>query len=445
MPADRDRLPRVGLLRWRGGVVTLALVLAGLALGSPAASAQSAADFTDWTSALSSVARGTLHGASISLSGNVQTGPGNSDTSGGFTGFNDPAFTPPLPTSDAILIGTGTPFTLQFGSPAANPVMDVGSLGGTLHFPSGTHLTKVSGDLSVSGSDVIGHAGSPAAKGTFRLDGTFSSTSFEIQEPCTCGESFYIQVGADPPPPPPPPPPTPSSCPAGTSPGVACEMSGGVTTITGTSGDDTIVATGGPDVIRGGAGNDKLNCRGAQKATVCQGDAGKDSVDCSKGAARCTGGSGNDTVNCQLAKKQAVCQGDSGKDRVDCSKGAARCTGGTGNDTVNCQLAKTQTVCQGGSGQDRVDCSKGAARCTGGSGNDTVNCQLAKKQAACQGDSGKDRLNCSMGAATCLGGSGKDTVICAHGAARCVGEVRAAIAWSAVPAWPAAWAGRGDA
>jgi hypothetical protein len=199
-------------IRWIGSLLVAVLALAGLTLGAPAALSQTAADFTDWTSVSGSPATGTLHGTSVSLAGNIQGG----NTSGGYTGFSGSEFTPPLPNSDDVEIGTGSPTpTLTFGSPVANPVFHISNLAGDLNFPSGTSITKLSGDFTVSGSDVLGNFSTPR-KGTFRLNGTFSSTTFDMS--CSsCGFLLFMQVGAPAPPAPPPPPPPP---PTSTVPGV---------------------------------------------------------------------------------------------------------------------------------------------------------------------------------------------------------------------------------
>lgn len=160
------------------------LAFAGLGVSIRDASSQSAQDFADWTSASGSVASGTLHGSSISLSGtNVSSTPA-SVVDGSSTVFNRPEFTPPLPTSDAIhFIGsTGNSYMLQFGSAVSNPVLHLGSLASTLHFPTGTPITRLSGDAEflVAGSDVSGQLQAPGddANGTVRLSGTFTSIAF---------------------------------------------------------------------------------------------------------------------------------------------------------------------------------------------------------------------------------------------------------------------------
>ncbi len=192
-------------------LVSFLSVLAVLAPCAAPAQAQSASDFADWTSVSGSpaTASGTLHGSSISLSGSGVLA-GGSTTDGSATVFNRSDVTPPLTTSDAVNFNgaTGNSYTLTFGSPVTDPVLHLGSLGSTLHFPGGTQITRVSGDpqLSVSGSDVTGQIEAPTddANGTVRLSGTFSSIAFTSTSSAST-DGVYLQVGAASPPPPPPP------------------------------------------------------------------------------------------------------------------------------------------------------------------------------------------------------------------------------------------------
>ena len=53
------------------------------------------------------------------------------------------------PDTDEIQISGSTPaysYTLQFGAPVTNPVLELGSLGSRLDFPAGTQITRLSGD-----------------------------------------------------------------------------------------------------------------------------------------------------------------------------------------------------------------------------------------------------------------------------------------------------------
>lgn len=198
-------------------------------------------------------------------------------------------------------------------------------------------------------------------------------------------------VGVPPRPAPPSAKPT-TSCPAGTSPGVSCQASGGKTTIKGTAGKDTIV------------------CPGAKGQAVCSGGGGNDKLDCSGGLARCKGGKGNDRISCSGGKRQAVCTGDSGNDKLSCKKSQATCKGGAGKDGVICSDGRRQAVCTGDSGKDKLTCVKSQATCKGGSGDDRITCSGGKRGAVCTGDSGDDKLRCSGGLAKCKGGKGDDLV-----------------------------------
>jgi hypothetical protein len=161
--------------------------------------------FTDWTSASGSpvTATGTLQGAPISLSGsNVGPSPSQSTVDGTSTFFDQPFFTPPLPASDAITFygHPGHSYALQFGAAVRDPVLHLASLASTLEFPSGTQITRVSGDsgFTVSGNSVSGVlAGSTDANGTVRLSGAFSSVPFSATPvyPPGSQDGIYLQVG----------------------------------------------------------------------------------------------------------------------------------------------------------------------------------------------------------------------------------------------------------
>jgi hypothetical protein len=159
--------------------------------------------FTDWTSVTGSpaTATGTLHGVPISLSGSAVDTPPQSVVDGTSTVFNRPDFSPPLTASDAIHFrgAGGNSYTLDFGATVTDPVLHLGSLGSTLHFPAGTVISRLSGDaeFGVSGADVIGAADdTPSgddANGTVRLSGSFTSIPFTTDFPGTDG--IYLQVG----------------------------------------------------------------------------------------------------------------------------------------------------------------------------------------------------------------------------------------------------------
>ena len=199
--------------------VTLAIVVAPAGATGPS--------FADWTSVANNVATGTLLGDSITLSGSHVSDSPASTVTGSSALFSDPEFTPGLPTSDAIEIRGNSPaftYTLQFGAPVQNPIVDFGSLGSTLQFAAGASITRVSGTsgFTVSGSTITGApdsavdaSGENDSHGTVMFNGTVQTITFTAISPVLDG--VYIQVGATAPPPPPttttPPPPPPTTTP----------------------------------------------------------------------------------------------------------------------------------------------------------------------------------------------------------------------------------------
>ena len=146
--------------------------------------------FTDWTSAdsINPIVYGTLGSTTVTFSwttgGNVTT----TWLDGSYTGFSIAAFTPAITSTDALeFIGntSGATYTISFGAPTLNPILQFASEGSLLTF-GGATPTFISGDgrLSVSGNQVIGtdsNAFSPPnndANGTIQFLGTYSSLSF---------------------------------------------------------------------------------------------------------------------------------------------------------------------------------------------------------------------------------------------------------------------------
>ncbi len=199
--------------------MTRALLVAalGLALWAAPAAAQTASDFTDWTSARTTsptstprgsstfYAQGVLHGFGVTLQGpDISDTSSGSVTNGSATDFADASkFTPPLPTSDriAFFARNNFPFsyTLTFASAVTDPVLHIANLGTTLTFSSGTQITRVSGQsgFSVSGTTVSGvPEGSVDRSGTVRISGTVTSLTFTTQGDQGFDDQIYLQVGA---------------------------------------------------------------------------------------------------------------------------------------------------------------------------------------------------------------------------------------------------------
>ena len=146
-----------------------------------------------------------------------------------------------------------------------------------------------------------------------------------------------------------------------------------MSTITGTSGDDTLTGTSSTDKISGGAGNDNLS-----------GGSGNDKLDGGSGNDRLSGGDGNDKLD-----------GGSGNDRLSGGDGNDKLDGGSGNDTLFGGSGNDEL--EGGSGNDTLFGGSGNDELEGGSGNDTL-----------FGGSGNDELEGGSGNDTLFGGSGND-------------------------------------
>ena len=184
-------------------VVTAMAVLcaaAGLLAAAPGtAGADQAPSFVHWAAAGPGGATGSWSGASVGLVGPMGTAFFLHDD---YPNFNGPAFTPQLPATGMVEIvgGAGHAFTLSFGVPVQNPVMMLGSLASVMTFPSGTSVTRVSGDSGFQAANgvVTGTLGSSDSNGTVRLNGTFSSISFTLVPNFAGGsgvDGVFFQVG----------------------------------------------------------------------------------------------------------------------------------------------------------------------------------------------------------------------------------------------------------
>lgn len=118
--------------------MTIARCLAGLTLAVALGSTVDAAPltWTDWTTATSSSATGTLGSITVTFSGQVDTG--DTQTGGGtyFWGTNSAIYTPtgtenPPPNADIIALDGGSSLTqtVTFSNPVVNPLMAVASIG----------------------------------------------------------------------------------------------------------------------------------------------------------------------------------------------------------------------------------------------------------------------------------------------------------------------------
>lgn len=190
--------------------------------------------------------------------------------------------------------------------------------------------------------------------------------------------------------------------------------------ITGTPGDDVIVALGGNDVVDGGDGLD----------VVC-GDGGNDSIHSGPGELGLLyGGTGNDRLVAEDAGigligeagddtlittyEGTLLDGGSGKDTIDGSDFPDVIDGGPGNDAIRANGGEDDDV-RGGSGNDRIDGGDGLDVLRGDSGNDAI-ASGPGELGLLYGGTGHDTLVAQDAGIGLLGEDGDDTLSTTHDA-----------------------------
>ena len=143
---------------------------------------------------------------------------------------------------------------------------------------------------------------------------------------------------------------TPANSPSASCGGRTATIVSAAATVTGTAGNDVILATGtAGQTIRSGSGND----------IIC-GSVGPD---------RIVAGDGNDTVI--AGNGDDVVDAGNGNDNVDAGIGRDNVVGGTGDDVLSAGSGNDRVT--GDAGNDRITGSDGSDTLIGGSGNDALN------------------------------------------------------------------------
>lgn len=157
------------------------------------------------------IAHGMLRGFPVTLTGQLQTAFFEDD----YPGFRESWFTPQLAATGMIEIQSarGNSFTLTFGAPLTDPIIDLGSLGSllTITDPPGVTITGLSGDdnhFHAAGNTVSGQGknlttlpdGLPTtdSNGSVQLTGTFTSITFTLEphpDDHFPTEGVYFQIG----------------------------------------------------------------------------------------------------------------------------------------------------------------------------------------------------------------------------------------------------------
>lgn len=118
-------------------------------------------------------------------------------------------------------------------------------------------------------------------------------------------------------------------------------------TLTGTAGNDLILARGGDDTVNAGAGNDRVY--GHRGNDTLNGEAGNDRIRGNAGSDTINGGEGNDMLRGRWGNDTV--NGDAGDDRIWVGRGADIENGGPGNDRMHA-IARDQQL-------DQIDCGEG--------------------------------------------------------------------------------------
>jgi len=196
---------------------------------------------------------------------------------------------------------------------------------------------------------------------------------------------------------------------SGSTSNLTIDGQGGNDTITGGSGDDVINGGDGNDVINGGGGNDTIS--GGEGDDTINGDAGDDRINGDRGADTINGGDGNDTLDGGNEKdtifggagndtitggqQDDTISGEDGNDDINGGSGDDTISGGAGNDSIDGDIG--HDVIRGGAGDDTLNGSSGNDCITGDAGNDNL-----------QGDDGNDELSGGEGDDVLDGGTGHD-------------------------------------
>jgi Ca2+-binding RTX toxin-like protein len=175
----------------------------------------------------------------------------------------------------------------------------------------------------------------------------------------------------------------------------------GTLTVTGSDGDDLVIAGAGNDTITGGDGNDTLiggagndSLDGGAGNDILIGGDGNDTLDGSIGSDTLTGGAGDDIyyVNAGTMITEAI---DAGYDSVFSSV-----TWTLGENFENLILTGTSSINgTGNGGANYLQGNNGKNILDGGDGNDILD-----------GDDGNDTLNGGLGADKLKGGDGNDII-----------------------------------
>ncbi len=188
----------------------------------------------------------------------------------------------------------------------------------------------------------------------------------------------------------------------GTSGGDEVNAGEGADTVHGNSGNDTIYGGSGTDSIDGGQGNDTID--GGNDGDTIDGGTDNDSISGGSGQDSIQGGDGADTID--GGNDGDTIDGGSGADSIHGGSGQDSIAGGDGNDTID--GGDHSDSISGGSGDNSIRGGTGDDTLIGGDQNDTI--EGGDDNDSIVGGTGDDSLSGDAGSDTISGGGGYDEI-----------------------------------
>ena len=182
------------------------LALAATILLGPLSVGSASAVFVDWTSfdATANTANGTLGSANVSLTTTLAV-PNNFDANGGVfsssitngtsTVFAGSAFTPSVASTDAVVLGATSSYSILFSQPISGLTLNLGQLANnTLTFGTPFSLVDSDGEFTVVANSITGTASQPDdANGSLLFAGLVSQLSWTATN-TNPADGIFIQL-----------------------------------------------------------------------------------------------------------------------------------------------------------------------------------------------------------------------------------------------------------
>ena len=179
-------------------------------------------------------------------------------------------------------------------------------------------------------------------------------------------------------------------------------------TISGGADDDFIENHGSNALVNGDSGNDTVNNLSNGVNATLNGGAGNDSIRNSSNAF-ISGGDGADSViNTNLGENSTI-NGDAGNDYILNGASNVSIDGGAGNDTLHSAENLQGITMSGGAGNDYLS-NSASSKVYGGDGNDSIANSSLGANSTLSGDDGADYLQNAAKNVLIEGGAGSDSI-----------------------------------